>query len=77
MIGKDLYLAPLNCPGCRSRTYGLPTRFPAQNATKPDNDQNKTVLTKLSAPVYPHLARATRISGNAQLLLKVRTGWHR
>jgi hypothetical protein len=72
MIGKDLFVAPHNGPSCRSRAYGRDRHGFSSKRYQADNDQNKIVLTKLSAPVYPHLERATRISGNVQLLLRVR-----
>ena len=44
----------------------------AQNAVRPETSLNGVVLTKLSEPVYPPLARQTRIVGDVQLMLKVR-----
>lgn len=37
-----------------------------------DSDSNKVVLTQLFAPIYPPLARQTRITGDVELALKVR-----
>src|SRR5437667_294886 len=44
----------------------------AQSAASPETSLNGVVLTKLSEPVYPPLARQTRIVGDVQLMLKVR-----
>ncbi len=43
-----------------------------QSAVGPETPQNGVVLTKLSQPVYPPLARQTRITGDVDLWLKVR-----
>jgi TonB family protein len=44
----------------------------AQSAVSPETPQNGVVLTKLSQPIYPPLARQTRITGDVDLMLKVR-----
>src|SRR5260370_12487812 len=44
----------------------------AQNAVRPETSLNGVAFTKLSEPVYPPLARQTRIVGDVQLMLKVR-----
>src|SRR5260370_17119702 len=44
----------------------------AKNAVRPETSLNGVAFTKLSEPVYPPLARQTRIVGDVQLMLKVR-----
>jgi len=44
----------------------------AQAAATSDSPQSGVVLAKLARPVYPPLARATRISGDVRLLLGIR-----
>src|SRR5438105_2607051 len=44
----------------------------AQSPVSPETRQNEVVLAKLFQPIYPHLARQTRISGDVDLMLKVR-----
>jgi TonB family protein len=46
-------------------------RFPAQNAGSPST-QESVVLTRLFPPVYPPLAKQTRITGDVELTLEVR-----
>lgn len=43
----------------------------AQTPAQPDADKNKVVITALSPPAYPSLARQTRIRGNVRLEVKV------
>ena len=42
----------------------------AQNAG--DSPKGEAVLVKLAAPIYPPLARVTRISGDVELILEIR-----
>ena len=44
----------------------------AQNPPNPDAGKNQVVLTELFRPVYPPLARQTRISGDVQLEVKIK-----
>jgi TonB family protein len=44
----------------------------AQSPVNPETLQNGVVLAKLFEPIYPPLARQTRISGDVDLMLKVR-----
>ena len=44
----------------------------AQNAVIPETTQNGVVLSKLFQPIYPPLARQTRIAGDVDVTLKVR-----
>lgn len=44
----------------------------AQNPATPSSRQSEVILTKLTQPVYPPLARQVRISGNVELMLEVR-----
>jgi TonB family protein len=44
----------------------------AQNPAVPGASQNGVVLAKLSEPIYPPLARTTRIAGDVVLILGVR-----
>ena len=43
-----------------------------QTAVGPETSQNGVVLTKLSQPIYPPLARQTRIVGDVVLILGIR-----
>src|SRR5260370_41556956 len=48
-------------------------RFPAQNAgSTSTQEQENLVLTKLFPPIYPPLAKQTRITGDVELTLEVR-----
>lgn len=51
---------------------GASASFSIQPATQSPESQATILLTKLSAPIYPPLARMTRISGDVKLLLSVR-----
>lgn len=44
----------------------------AQSAQSPEVSQNGAVLTKLSDPTYPPLARQARIAGDVDLMLTIR-----
>ena len=44
----------------------------AQGSPSVNNAKNEVVLTKLSPPIYPPLAKQTRISGNVELMLEIR-----
>jgi hypothetical protein len=44
----------------------------AQNPASPNSPQSEVILTKLTRPVYPPLARQVRISGNVELILEVK-----
>jgi TonB family protein len=44
----------------------------AQGVTDSDSSQTGVVLTKLVQPIYPPLARATRITGDVNLLVTIR-----
>jgi TonB family protein len=44
----------------------------AQMANGSDTEQNRAVLSKLSPPVYPPLARQARIAGDVKLELRIR-----
>jgi hypothetical protein len=44
----------------------------AQIAVSPDAQQNKVVLTKLSPPVYPPIARQALVKGDIDLMLGIR-----
>jgi hypothetical protein len=73
IIAKDLYAGLGTIAlAAAAALMGVTDTASAQNASNSDTDQNKFVLTKLSAPVYPSLAHATRISGNVQWMVKVR-----
>jgi TonB family protein len=50
---------------------GSLTLFPLQNAGS-KTTQESVVITKLFPPVYPPLAKQTRISGDVELILEVR-----
>lgn len=43
-----------------------------QSAASPETPQNGVVLIKLSEPIYPPLARQTRIAGDVDLMLRVK-----
>lgn len=43
----------------------------AQTPAQGDAEKNRVVMTELSAPTYPPLARQTRITGSVQLEVKV------
>lgn len=47
-------------------------RVSAQSAQRPDAPQGGVVLTKLSEPTYPPLARQARITGDVDLMLTIR-----
>ena len=44
----------------------------AQVKTSSDAPEQQVVLSKLSSPVYPPLARVARISGDVNLALRIR-----
>ena len=44
----------------------------AQSEPNSNNPQNEVVLTKLSPPIYPPLAKQTRIKGDVELMLEIR-----
>ncbi len=46
--------------------------FSPQHSASPDSSEDGVVLTKLSNPVYPPLARQTRVAGDVVLLLGIR-----
>jgi TonB family protein len=48
------------------------TTSPAQDASRLEGPQSGVILSKLSPPVYPPLARQTRIAGDVDLTLSVR-----
>jgi len=43
----------------------------AQNPASTNSPQSEVILTKLTQPVYPPLARQVRISGNVELMLEM------
>jgi len=44
----------------------------AQSGAGPETTQNAIVITNLSQPAYPSLARQTRITGDVDLILRIR-----
>jgi hypothetical protein len=53
-------------------TYAVEgSQSPAENASIPK--QNEVVLTKLSNPVYPQLAKQARVAGDVELKLRIRS----